>query len=152
MTREMEEIDFRKIPEWWAMCQKVDCPRAGECLRFQACMAVPERMRSWRCLMLQFLKDEECRFFQKMEPTRMARGLNRLYKKVRDAHVRHEIRMTLTEHFGSKGTYYRYKDGERWLNPEQQRVVLDLVHRCGCEAVDIFDEYADTYDFTVAAR
>lgn len=79
----------------------------------------------------------------------MARGLNRLYKEVHDAHTRHEIRLTLTAHFGSKGSYYRYKDGERWLNPEQQRVILDLVHVCGGEVEDIFDEYADTYDFTV---
>ena len=144
----MEEIDYKKIPERWAMCQKTDCPRAGECLRFQACAAVPEWMKSWRCLMPQYLNDDECPFFLKMEPVRMARGLNRLYTKVRDAHTRYEIRVTLTAHFGSKGTYYRYKDGERWLNPQQQQVVLGQVHLCGCEAEDIFDEYADTYDFT----
>jgi len=144
----MEEIDYRKIPEWWAMCQKGDCPRAGECLRFHACAAVPEWMKSWRCLLPHSLKDEECRFFQKMEPVRMARGLNKLYKEVRDAHVRHEIRMTLTAHFGSKGSYYRYKDGERWMNPEQQRIVLGYVRRCGAEVEDAFDEYVDTYDFT----
>ena len=58
--------------------------------------------------------------------------------------------MTLTAHFGSKGTYYRYKDGERWINPELQRKIQDLVRLCGSNTEVTFDEYADTYDFTIA--
>lgn len=144
----MEEIDYNKIPEWWAMCQKKECPRAAECLRFQACAAVPERIKGWRCLMPQVLREEDCPFFLKMETVRMARGLNRLYREVHDAHARHEIRMSLTAHFHSKGAYYRYKNGERWLNPKEQRVILDLLKLFGCQSEDVFDEYADTYDFT----
>ena len=51
-------------------------------------------------------------------------------------------------HFGSNGSYYRYKDGQRWLNPQQQQYILDLLRKYGCQAEDVFDEYADTYDFT----
>jgi hypothetical protein len=146
----MKEIDYRIIPEGWAMCQKSECQKAGECLRFQACLALPATIKFWKCLLPQVVKGDECRFFVKMEPVRMARGLNRLYKEVRDAHVRHELRMTLTEHFGSKGSYYRYKNGERWLSPQHQQTVLEIVRRCGCESEVVFDEYADTYDFTTS--
>ena len=144
----MKEIDYKEIPELWAVCQNKECERAGECLRFQACSAVPERFRSWRSVLPHVWKDGECRAFVKYETVRMARGLNRLYKEVHDRRARQDIREELTAHFGSKGSYYRYKDGERWLNPDRQRYILDLVRKYGCEAEDIFDEYADTYDFT----
>lgn len=78
----------------------------------------------------------------------MARGLNRLYKKVCETRTRHDIRVELMAHFGSNGSYYRYKDGQRWLNPQQQQYILDLLRKYGCQAEDVFDEYADTYDFT----
>ena len=46
-----KEIDYKEMPELWAVCQNRECERAGECLRFQACSAVPERFRSWRSVL-----------------------------------------------------------------------------------------------------
>ena len=146
----MEEIDYRKIPDWWVMCQKETCPKARECLRYQACVAVPKELTSWQCLLPQVLDDEECRYFLKMEPVRMARGLNKLFREVQHRRSRQDIREALMRHFGSNGSYYRYKNGERWLNPEQQRCVLDIAHEHGCQSEDVFDEYAETYDFTTS--
>ena len=144
----MEKIDFEKIPELWALCLNDKCPRAGECLRFQASSSIPETYKYWRCVLPNAWKNGECSCFQKMETVRMARGLNRLYKKVCETRTRHDIRVELMAHFGSNGSYYRYKDGQRWLNPQQQQYILDLLRKYGCQAEDVFDEYADTYDFT----
>lgn len=144
----MEKIDFEKMPELWAVCQNKECPRAGECLRFQAISAVPERFMSWRCVTPNAWKDGECRGFQKFETVRMARGLNRLYKEVPSRRDRQDIREELVAHFGSNGSYYRYKDGQRLLNPQQQQYILGVLRKYGCQAEDVFDEYADTYDFT----
>ncbi len=108
----MGEIDYGKIPDWWVMCQKETCPKAGECLRYQACVAVPKEVTSWQCLLPQVLDDEECRYFLKMETVRMARGLNKLFSEVQHRRSRQDIRAALLRHFGSNGSYYRYKDGE----------------------------------------
>ena len=61
---------------------------------------------------------------------------------------RHSIRIALTDYFGSKGSYYRYKDGERLLNPAQQQWILNLLARHQMTDGIQFDEYIDTYDFT----
>ena len=147
-TVRMEKIDFEKMPELWAVCQNVDCPKSAECLRFQACSAIPGRFLSWRCVLPNAWKEGECSCFLQYETVRMARGLNRLYKEVHDKRVRQVVRGELMAHFGSNGSYYRYKDGERWLNPQQQQYILDLLRKYGVQTEDIFDEYADTYDFT----
>ena len=144
----MEKIEFMKIPELWAVCQNVGCPKSAECLRFQACSAIPERFKSWRCVLPNVWRDGECGCFQKAETVIMARGLNRLYKEVHDRRARQDIREELVAHFGSNGSYYRYKDGQRWLNPQQQQYILDLLRKYGCQAEEVFDEYVDTYDFT----
>ena len=54
----------------------------------------------------------------------------------------------MTDYLGSKGTYYRYKDGERLINPELQQWIQDLFRRYGVEEQVLFDEYFETYDFT----
>lgn len=47
-----------------------------------------------------------------------------------------------------KVSYYRYKDGERLLNPAQQQWILNLLARHQMTVGIQFDEYIDTYDFT----
>jgi hypothetical protein len=65
----------------------------------------------------------------------------------RDARV--EIRLAITDYLGSKGTYYRYKHGERLLNPEQQQWILQLFSRYGYNAEGLsFDEYVSSYYYT----
>ena len=78
----------------------------------------------------------------------MARGMSQLYDKVREVSVRKQIRLALTDHLGSKGTYYRYKDGERLITPALQQWIQDLFRRYGIEGKVTFDEYLEAYDFT----
>ena len=78
----------------------------------------------------------------------MARGFVGIYKQLKSRDARHDIRIALTDYFGSKGSYYRYKDGERLLNPAQQQWILNLLARHQMTVGIQFDEYIDTYDFT----
>lgn len=144
----MAKIDFEEIPTWWPVCTNEACPMAADCLRQKACREVPESVTRWACVLPSVLKDGQCRYYQKAEVVRMARGLNTIYKNVHSREARHGIRIDLTGHYGSKGAYYRYKDGERWLNPEEQQLVVDIVRRYGCQGEVDFDEYRDGYDFT----
>ena len=58
------------------------------------------------------------------------------------------IRIALTNYFGSKGSYYRYRDGERVLDAEQQRWIKVLLSRYGMDGEGCFDEYLTGYDFS----
>lgn len=145
----MAAIDFTEIPTWWPICTNQDCPMAKECLRCKACMEAPVSVTRWASVLPNVLKDGRCSYFQKAEVVRMARGLNSIYKNVHSREARHGIRIDLTAHYGSKGAYYRYKDGERWLNPKEQQYIIDIIRSYGCQGEVSFDEYREAYDFTV---
>lgn len=144
----MAEIDFSQIPVWWPVCMNDGCPMAADCLRRKACREAPADVTRWAAVMPLALSDGQCRYYQKAEVVRMARGLNAIYINVRSREAQHKIRMILTGHFGSKGAYYRYKDGERWLNPDEQQFVVDTVRLYAGDVEVSFDQYKATYDFT----
>lgn len=144
----MEEMNYKEIAAGWAFCQQAGCPKAGDCLRFKACMSAPAEMTRWLCVLPNALKDGECQYFRKAEKKRMAKGLNGILASVSDKQKRHDIRMALTELLGSKGTYYRYKDGERWMSPELQQAIKERLQQIGHSQEVAFDEYAEAYDFT----
>lgn len=78
----------------------------------------------------------------------MARGLNAIYKNVHEKYALAAIRSTLTSEIGSKGSYYRYKDGERLINPAMQQRIIDIVHRFAPGVEVSFDKSFEDYDFS----
>ena len=142
-----EMIDFKQVPEWWPLCGNSQCSRAQECLHHAAFTQAPQGVTQWQCLLPTAVKDGECRFFQKNEMVMMARGFTNTFKRITSLDARHGIRMELTKCFGSKGSYYRYRNGERWMNPAQQQIVADVQQRYGVEAAPLFDEYQEAYDY-----
>lgn len=144
----MKEIDYKKIPDWWAVCPHQSCKMAETCLRQQACRQIPEKYKSWTCVLPHLWKDEGCERYLKYETVTMAQGLNRIYQNVREKYARSAIRVTLTTNFGSKGSYYRYKDGERLINPTMQQKIIEVVHRFAPDANVEFDKTFKDFDFT----
>ena len=140
--------DYRKIPEWWPMCPNENCPMAADCLRQRVCREAPAEVTRWMCVMPNALSNGKCSYYQKAEKVTIARGMKHLFDKVKDRKVRKSLRLEMTDYLGSKGTYYRYKDGERLINPELQQWIQDLFRRYGVEEQVLFDEYFETYDFT----
>ena len=78
----------------------------------------------------------------------MACGFAKLWGQLRSRDARHDIRMALTEYFGSKGSYYRHKDGERLLTPRQQEEVERIIHNNGYAGEVVFDSYSERYDYS----
>lgn len=140
--------NIKDIPTSWAVCHNDSCPMAADCLRYQMCGQLPAGVTRWMCVLPRALTDGRCSYYQKAEKVRMARGMSQLYDKVREVSVRKQIRLALTDHLGSKGTYYRYKDGERLITPALQQWIQDLFRRYGIEGKVTFDEYLEAYDFT----
>ncbi len=78
----MDTIDFNDIPESWVLCQNRQCLKAGQCLRYQACLQTPQHLDRWKCLLPNALGEEPCKFFQNAEKVTMARGLYSIYQQV----------------------------------------------------------------------
>jgi hypothetical protein len=140
--------DYEKIPEWWAMCPKSDCTMAETCLRHQVYLQVPQKYKLWRCVLPNAIEDGKCKFYQKAEKVTMAQGLASVYNNVQSRIARSQIRYALTAHLGSKGTYYRYKDGERLINPQLQQEIIDIVHQYAPHVEVSFDKTFEDFDFT----
>jgi len=141
-------VNFNNIPEWWALCPGYECPRAGECLRHLAFRQAPAEVKKWKCVLPHVVKDGACEFFRKAETVTMASGLNAIYRNITSKQARSNIRKQLTDFLGSKGTYYRYKDGERVINPKLQQEIRDMVHLYAPDAEVSFDKTFEDYDFT----
>ena len=141
-------INFNNIPEWWALCPGYDCPRKEGCLRHLACTQAPAEVKKWRCVLPNVLDNGECEFFREAEKVMMAKGLNAIYNNVSSKQARSSIRKHLTDFLGSKGTYYRYKDGERLINPNLQQEIREIVHFYAPGTEVGFDETYEDYDFT----
>ena len=141
-------INYEKIPDWWAVCPNEACKFAEICLRQQACRQMPERIKKWTSILPNAVGEGDCGFFLKYEKVTMAKGIGSVYKNVEDKYARTNIRKALTAFLGSKGTYYRYKDGERLVSPQLQQDIRDIVHRFAPNAEVAFDETFEDYDFT----
>jgi len=140
-------IDFNNISKRWALCSGNGCPRAAECLRHLAYSQAPADVSQWLCVVHTATADTPCSYYQKAEKKRMAVGMSRIFSGICSRHLRHRLRVKISEYLGSKGTYHRYKQGQKMLNPEQQQWIQDLIHGAGVEEEVVFDAYVDTYDF-----
>lgn len=141
-------IDFNEITDGWVLCSGYDCERKGTCLRHQAFRQAPKRVTQWTCVLPTALADGVCGYYKKAEKARMARGFQTLFQQLRSRDARHDIRMALTNYFGSKGSYYRYRDGERMMSPERQEAVAQIFRKYGFEGEITFDTVEECYDFT----
>lgn len=139
---------FEEMTPQWALCLNGECPRSGECLRYQLCRQAPAGVTRWLCVLPTALNDGDCAYFRPAEKVRMARGLNSIFKNVRNRQERQAIRLTLTRLLGSKGTYYRYKNGERWIGPKLQQQIEAALRQNGLDGEVTFDYYEETYDLT----
>lgn len=130
------------------MCPGYECPRRGECLRHLACTQAPTTVKKWRCVLPHVPEGDGCEFFREAEKVTMAKGLSAVYDNVSSKKARANIRKHLTDFLGSKGTYYRYKDGKRLINPGLQQEIRAIVQLYAPGTEVGFDEVYEDYDIT----
>lgn len=141
------EIDFNEVPESWAICSLNDCADADKCLRYRAFQVLPPTVAEWPCVMRSAQSGGTCSYFASSEKVRLARGFEQMMASLQSRDARLEIRQALTNYLGSKGTYYRYKHGERLLSCEQQQWIRQLFATYGYDHGLEFDAYITTYQF-----
>ena len=136
-----------EIPKSWKYCFNGGCPRRHECLRFQTGLELPDEQLFGSAIFPTALKDGDCAFFRRDEKVRLATGFvipgNR---RMSDIFV--ALRRQVSNYLGHGGTYYLYRNGQRWLTPEQQAAIAHIVRVNGYDDEVVFAEYKEDYNFT----
>lgn len=142
----MKEVRYKDAPHDWAICFQHDCPLAERCLRHAVAMLVPAEVIRHVTVLPSAREGDQCRLFASAEPVRIARGMKRLIPRIYSEKVT-AIRQGLYGIFGSKSSYYRYRDGDYDITPEQQARVAALFRKYGVEAEPQYDHTTVTYYF-----
>lgn len=146
------DLAFRDVPAGWTVCGGTACPRAEECLRHLAFLSIPKEQTTASCVLPWALEDGKCAYFVTKVPVVMARGFEGLIRQLKSRDLRHDLRIALSDYLGSKGSYDRYKKGERWLAPEQQEWIIAFLRRYGVEVERPFDEYKVSFFFKFLSK
>lgn len=77
---------------------------------------------------------------------RAAIGFQHIFDEIKAKHS-HVMRMKLANYLGTGGSYYRYRNGENLLMPEQQEWIKKMFRDFGYTEEVVFDDYKDVYRF-----
>lgn len=142
-----QELQFKDVPDWWALCFQSDCLLAAQCLRHHVATLAPETLTRATCVTPNARLGDDCRLFATREPRPLARGFERGFRQLKSRDARYEIRLELTRYFGSTGSYYNYRQGRRVMSALKQQHVRDMFHRYGVSEDNVFDENWTGYYF-----
>ena len=135
--------DYSQIPPSWRYCFNSSCPMSSECLRYQTGQHLPDDHEWGQAVFPPSLKEGRCRFFRKDERVSLATGFvtgNRRQDDMFIAQRRH-----LTRYLGGQGTYFLYRNGQRWLSPEQQEYISRLLREAGYPDEVRYAQYKEDY-------
>ena len=142
-----QKYDFKQIPSGWRYCFNAQCPMKDQCLRFQTALALPESFEMGEAVFPGALKNGKCRFFRKDEKVLMATGFL-IKDNTQMSEQFRAMRLPLTRYLGGNGTYYLYRNGKKWLTPQQQAYIRALFRRAVYKEEVVFGETRVDYDFT----
>ncbi len=140
-----KKYDFKEIPPGWKFCFNEACPMHGECLRYQSGLEIPEDRVWGSAVFPTALKDGKCEFYRKDEKVRLATGF--LTSNPMQNGLFIQMRYRLSPFLGGNGTYYLYRNGKKWLTPEQQRGIQNILRKVGYKEEVIYAEYKEAYNF-----
>ena len=146
-TKMEQKYDFKQIPSGWRYCFHAQCPMKDQCLRYQTAQALPESYEMGEAVFPGALKNGRCRFFRKDEKVVLATGFLIAGNSQMSERFR-AMRLSLTRYLGGNGTYYLYRNGKKWLTPQQQADIRALFRRAGYKEEVVFGKTRVDYDFT----
>ena len=142
----MLQLSYSLAPHDWAICFQYDCPMKDTCLRHAIALQAPANLTHHATVLPAARQGDHCTLFATAEPVKIARGMKRMLSS--DGYgVQSAIRHGLFGIFGSRSRYYRYRDGEYDITPEQQQRVIDYLRRYGFKSNEPFDHYTTQYYF-----
>ena len=139
------KYDYSEIPPSWLYCFNASCPMKDECLRFQTGLELPDDHLFGSAVFPTILKQQPCEFFRKDEPVKLATGFVTSDPVANQMFI--ALRHKLTEYLGGNGTYYLYRNGQRWLSPKQQEYIQQQFRKAGYEGDVPFARTVTAYYF-----
>lgn len=140
-----KEHNFQTIPFNYALCLKRECPKAATCLRQLVERQIPDNVEYWTIISpkYQTTLEGDCPHYRSDTKNSYARGLKNMldnmpYSQMKDV-VSHLMNL-----FGRR-SYYRVRNGERQLSPEEQKSIQNILKRCGVTEPQKFDAYIEDY-------
>ena len=141
-----KNFDFRQVPFNWALCYISECGRKEDCMRYQVCLSAPDGVTKNPCVLPTVMRKENCPHFHPIQVVRAAVGFQHIFAEVKEKHHA-SMRSEMAKYLGSGGTFYRYRNGERLLMPEQQEWIKNMFRRYGYTEEIEFDNYKNIYRF-----
>ncbi len=139
-------LNWKDVPEGWALCFNGECPLHEACLRWRAGEQAPQEVTVARCITPRALAGDGCEYFASMEPQTYAYGFSTIYDRVLKADFT-TLRKAMTDHLQGKRYYYEYMRGERPLSPEQQQWISNLFRQYGYADSVVFDRLQLSFTF-----
>ena len=141
-----QQYDYSQIPPGWQYCFNRECPMHGDCLRYQTALSLPDDHEWGQAVFPPSLRKGQCRFFRPNAKVRLATGFL-IPDNPRMSNIFVQMRHRLTQYLGGNGTYYLYRNGQRWLSPEQQQAIATIIHDAGYPDDVQFAQYKEDYYF-----
>ena len=139
-----DNFNYKEVPGNYAHCLNEQCPRASECLRFQAAQYANAKTSSFLVINPKYIASQkECSLFHPDQLVRHAVGITRLFDNLPYSKAR-QIKRQLQGYF-ERNLYYRIYRKERYISPEGQDFIRELFRKEGILEEPVFDEYIDTY-------
>ncbi len=142
----MEPLTYNNVPYGWAVCFQDACPLCHKCLRYAAAQLIPDSVMHHEVVLPNARKGDDCTFFAMKEPVCIARGMTQLLTGIEPWKAL-TMRQELFEIFGSRSHFYRYRNGDYIVTPEQQERVAKLFLKYGIKLPPHFDKTIESYYF-----
>lgn len=134
------------MPFNWVLCYISECSRKEECMRYQVCLKAPDKVTRNICVLPTVMRRETCPYFHPIKIVRAAIGFRGIFHEVKERHHA-AMRAEIAAYLGGGGTFYRYRNGNKPLMPEQQEWIRKLFRKYGYSEEVEFDDYEDLYRF-----
>lgn len=132
-------------PVAFSLCINSACKMAEACLRYRAYreMSGPHRASITIVHPDDATGDEHCARYYDAAPVRIAYGMKSALAALPHGNVA-AARSELIALFGER-TFYKKRNGERALSPDEQEAVTEILVRYGAEAPLQFDRCTEDY-------
>lgn len=132
----------KEVPENYALCLRDDCPCGSTCLRRLACGSLMKH-----CIYLRVINPDRCApgatcpYYRDSAPVLYARGFRGMQSRMFPAQYR-MFRENLSDRF-NQNKFYQWRRGEYLLSPDEQKLVLQVLHQTGVTEDIPFDHYEE---------
>ncbi|KAB5260381.1 hypothetical protein DWX40_11670 [Bacteroides stercoris] len=142
-----KELAFSDIPRNFLWCINRQCPKAATCLRQLAERLSPVTLVSCETINPNHLTGpaDGCPYFRSNKQVRYARGFLGILENLTTRQKRFFSSRIINN--SSRRTYYRIRNGERALSPDEQQNIINVLKECGVTFAIEFDAYFEDYDW-----